>query len=68
VLNEVMVAGMQTTLQIPGRLEKSAADHQRILEAIRRHDASGARSAARAHIRAAHASALKRRKSESAGE
>lgn len=68
VLNEVMVAGMQTTLQIPGRLEKSATDHRRLLEAIRRRDAAGARAAARAHIRAAHTAALKRRKKESAGE
>lgn len=68
VLNEVMVAGMQTTLQIPGRLEKSATDHRRLLEAIRRHDAAGARAAARAHIRAAHTAALKRRKKESADD
>ncbi|MFD4976354.1 FadR/GntR family transcriptional regulator [Streptomyces sp. NPDC058424] len=66
VLNEVMVAGMQTTLQIPGRLERSAADHARILEAVRRGDATGARAATRAHIRAAQAAGLKHRKNESA--
>ncbi|MPZ84300.1 MAG: FCD domain-containing protein [Actinophytocola sp.] len=66
VLNEVMVTGMQTTLQIPGRLERSAADHRRLLDAIRRQDAAGARAAARTHIRAAHAAALKRAKEETA--
>jgi GntR family transcriptional regulator, transcriptional repressor for pyruvate dehydrogenase complex len=60
VLNEIMVEGMQTTLRIPGRLEKSAADHARILQAIRDRDPRRARAAARAHIRAAHAAALGR--------
>ncbi|KID29566.1 GntR family transcriptional repressor for pyruvate dehydrogenase complex [Prauserella rugosa] len=59
VLNEIMVAGMETTLRMPGRLEKSAAEHARILEAIKDGDSRGAQAAARAHIRGAHAAARK---------
>lgn len=58
VLNEIMAAGMETTLRYPGRLEQSAAEHARILERIKMGDSRGARAAARAHIRAAHAVAL----------
>lgn len=59
VLNEIMAAGMETTLRHPGRLEKSAAEHERILNAIRDGDSRAARSAARAHIRGAHAAAIR---------
>lgn len=53
VLNEIMLAGMSSTLRLPGRLTRSAADHARILRAIRSGDPRAARAAARAHIRAA---------------
>lgn len=53
VLNEVMHAGMETTLRLPGRLQKSARDHQAILAAIERRDVTRAKSATRRHIRAA---------------
>lgn len=53
VLSEIMETGMQTTLRLPGRLESSARDHERIMRAIQAHDAKGARAASKAHIRAA---------------
>lgn len=58
VLQEMLAAGMETTLLVPGRLEKSRREHNRILEAVRSGEAAAARSAARQHIRAAHAAAL----------
>ncbi|TCP44724.1 GntR family transcriptional regulator [Tamaricihabitans halophyticus] len=59
VLNEIMAAGMETTLRHPGRLRQSAKEHARILEAIKDGDSRGARAAARAHIRGAHTAALR---------
>lgn len=59
VLNEIMAAGMETTLRYPGRLEQSAKEHERILNAIKTGDSRAARSAARAHIRGAHAAAVR---------
>ncbi|MQA07559.1 MAG: FCD domain-containing protein [Pseudonocardiaceae bacterium] len=59
VLNEIMAAGMETTLRHPGRLQQSAKEHTKILEMIKAGDSRGARAAARAHIRGAHAAALK---------
>ncbi len=60
VLQDMLAAGMETTLRVPGRLERSRDDHERILAALRAGDAPAARQAARRHIRAAHAAALKR--------
>lgn len=57
VLHEVIESGMQTTLQVPGRLERSAHDHARILAAVAAGDPTAARSAARRHIRGALAAA-----------
>ena len=59
VLNEIMAAGMETTLRHPGRLEQSAREHGAILDAIRAGDSRAARAAARTHIRSAHAAALR---------
>ncbi|MCT2582020.1 FadR family transcriptional regulator [Actinophytocola sp. S1-96] len=59
VLNEIMVAGMETTLRHPGRLAQSAREHAAILNAIQDGDSRAARAAARAHIRSAHAAALR---------
>ncbi|MFD1716706.1 FadR/GntR family transcriptional regulator [Georgenia deserti] len=53
ILHEILAAGMQTTLRVPGRVEKSREDHRRILEAILAGDVAGAREAAQAHVRAA---------------
>jgi GntR family transcriptional repressor for pyruvate dehydrogenase complex len=58
VLNELLRSGMNTTLPIPGRLEKSRRDHARILAALRAGDETEAKSAARSHIRAAYRAAL----------
>ena len=60
VLNEMILSGMQTTLLIPGRVEASRRDHERIYAALAAHDAVAARKAARAHIDAAHMAALRR--------
>lgn len=64
VLQEILGRGMETTLQIPGRLERSRADHQRILEALLAGDAGAARRAAAAHIRGARKAALARVREE----
>ncbi len=60
VLQEILSRGMETTLRVPGRLEKSRVDHQRILDALLAGDPAKARSAARAHIRGAIRAALAR--------
>jgi GntR family transcriptional repressor for pyruvate dehydrogenase complex len=60
VLHDVLAAGMSTTLTIPGRLEKSRADHERILRAIVSGDAPAARRATKAHVTAARRAALAR--------
>ncbi|MBO0803200.1 MAG: FadR family transcriptional regulator [Nocardiopsaceae bacterium] len=60
VLQEMHARGMETTLRIPGRLEASRADHQRILDALLAGDAVAARRAARAHINAVRTAALTR--------
>lgn len=64
VLQEMLATGMQTTLLIPGRLAKSRAEHERILDAVRRGDSAAARNAARRHIRSAQAAARDRLESE----
>jgi GntR family transcriptional repressor for pyruvate dehydrogenase complex len=60
VLQDMLAAGMETTLMIPGRLERSREDHQRINRAVMARDAREARSAMRAHIGGAQAAALRR--------
>ncbi|MGH2603813.1 MAG: FadR/GntR family transcriptional regulator, partial [Dehalococcoidia bacterium] len=58
VLNDMLLSGMETTLLIPGRREKSRQEHERILEALIKGDAAAARRAAQAHIRSAHKAAI----------
>lgn len=60
VLQAILNEGMQTTLMIPGRIERSRADHQRILEALLAGRKKAARDAAVSHVRAARDSALLR--------
>ncbi|WP_426244690.1 FadR/GntR family transcriptional regulator [Nocardioides sp. LHG3406-4] len=60
VLNELLRTGMQTTLAIEGRAERSRQEHQRILEAIFRGDAAAAARAARAHVKSARDAANRR--------
>ncbi|MDH6291350.1 FadR/GntR family transcriptional regulator [Rhodococcus opacus] len=64
VLQEILSRGMDTTLRIPGRLERSRADHRRILDAILAGDSSAARRAARAHVHGARKAALSRKREE----
>jgi GntR family transcriptional regulator, transcriptional repressor for pyruvate dehydrogenase complex len=64
VLQDMIAAGMETTLLVRGRMEKSREEHDRILAALRAGDATGARAAARRHIRNAHAAARERIESE----
>lgn len=51
VLNELLVTGLQTTLTIDGRLEKSCHEHARILAALEKGDGPAAARAAKVHIR-----------------
>jgi GntR family transcriptional repressor for pyruvate dehydrogenase complex len=60
VLHGILATGMRTTLTLPGRLESSRRDHERILGALLAGDAPGARRAAKAHVRAARRAALTR--------
>jgi GntR family transcriptional repressor for pyruvate dehydrogenase complex len=49
---------METTLQVPGRLEKSRRDHKQILDALLAGDPAAAKRAAKTHIRGARTAAL----------
>lgn len=64
ILQEMLATGMQTTLVVPGRLAKSRTEHEAILDAVRRGDAAGARTAARRHIRSAQRAARLRLQEE----
>ena len=64
VLQEMLAAGMQTTLVVPGRLEASRAEHGQILAALRNGDATAARAAARRHIRGTRTAAMHRVREE----
>lgn len=60
VLQEMMAAGMETTLSVPGRIESSRQDHRAIFEAICNHDSEAAGAASARHIAAAKETALMR--------
>lgn len=60
VLHEMLATGMSTTLTLPGRLERSRHDHERILTAILAGDTAAARRAAKSHVTAARRAALGR--------
>ncbi|WP_255950196.1 FadR/GntR family transcriptional regulator [Streptomyces odontomachi] len=60
VLQDILARGMETTLMVPGRLDKSRQEHERILAALLDGDPAGARTAARRHVRAAHRTAVGR--------
>lgn len=64
VLQEMLATSMETTLLLPGRLVKSRAEHERILDAVRRGDPVAARNNARRHIRSAQAAARVRLETE----
>jgi len=50
VIYGLILEGMRSTLVVPGRLEKSRADHARILAALKAGDPEAAEAAVRAHI------------------
>lgn len=60
VLHDILIEGMQTTLLIPGRREKSRRQHESIVAALENQDAAAAARAARQHVRSAHQAALDR--------
>jgi GntR family transcriptional repressor for pyruvate dehydrogenase complex len=60
VLHDMILADMETTLLIPGRIEIAHRDHERIYVALAGHDPAAARRASRAHIRGAHLAASRR--------
>ncbi len=60
VLQEMLAAGMETTLAVPGRLGQSRHDHDALIDALRRHDAEAAREAAHRHIAGSRRAALER--------
>ncbi|WP_326968321.1 FadR/GntR family transcriptional regulator [Arthrobacter sp. CG_A4] len=64
VLQEIISQGLDTTLRVPGRIEKSREDHARILAALIAGDSSAARRAVKAHIGGARKAALNRRRDE----
>jgi len=65
VLHEILNRGILTTLSIPGRLERSRSEHERIFAAIMAGDSRTAASAVRSHINGARRAALSRRNQES---
>lgn len=67
VLQEMLAAGMETTLSVPGRLEQSRHDHHALYASIRSHDPAAARDAAFVHIDGARRAAFERIRSESVG-
>ena len=50
VLMDLLRESRARSLQVPGRLERSFAGHQRVLRAIKRRDAAGAERAVRQHL------------------
>lgn len=60
ILQEMISAGMETTLSVPGRIERSRQDHRDIFEAIQDHDPKAAGLACAKHINAAKEAALSR--------
>ena len=51
VLNDLLMTGLQTTLEIEGRLEQSRHEHYAILTAVLDGDATAAARAAQTHVR-----------------
>lgn len=60
LLSTMILSGMETTLLIPGRRERSRVQHERILAALAAGDPGAAARAARMHIRSALSAALSR--------
>jgi GntR family transcriptional repressor for pyruvate dehydrogenase complex len=60
VLQEILAAGMGTTLRVPGRFERSRDEHRRILDAVLSGNPAAARRAALTHINSARKAAMSR--------
>ncbi len=60
VLHDLMAQGMQTTLEVQGRLRQSSEDHGRILAALLAGDADAAAQAAQQHVYGARDAANRR--------
>lgn len=60
VLHAMLAQSMQTTLMLPGRLERSRTEHREILDAILAGDAARARGAVLTHLTGARDAALAR--------
>lgn len=60
VLQDMLNANMETTLVLPGRLERASKEHHRIVKAIAAGNQEAARRAMRVHIRNVRAAALGR--------
>ncbi len=60
VLQDMLNANMETTLVLPGRLERASREHHRIVKAISEGNQVAARRAMRVHIRNARAAAVSR--------
>lgn len=58
-LKQAMILLGQTTLSVEGRSKTAVDEHQAIVDAIERHDATAAENAARAHLRAAYRARLR---------
>lgn len=67
VLQEMLAAGMETTLTIPGRVGQSGRDHRAIFEAISSNDPEAARGATLRHIQGARDAAIERVRAEGRG-
>jgi len=50
ILMDLLRESRERSLQVPGRVERSYAGHQRILRAIKRRDSAGAEAAVRRHL------------------
>jgi GntR family transcriptional repressor for pyruvate dehydrogenase complex len=51
VLMDLLRESRARSLQVPGRVERSYAGHQRILKAVKRRDSAAAESAVKKHLR-----------------
>ncbi|HET9719808.1 MAG TPA: FCD domain-containing protein [Solirubrobacteraceae bacterium] len=60
ILHEMIAAGMETTLLLPGRVERSIQEHGAILEAMKANDPEAAGREIAEHIRGARDAALER--------
>lgn len=61
IIYDMILEGMRTTLSVPGRMERSRCDHERILDALEAGDSEAAGRAALIHVQGAREAAEGRR-------